>query len=145
MYCNTLLCGNTATHINTQTKEKKCASCKNKRIDRESPCWVSLEQQNEEIEVDEVPPQKPVNHYLCESFLLLGKEKFGVHQRDQIESYLFIFDNESEAQTVRAALNNAYKKGAASVLHDLNKFSVDSRRKNGILWGEGNTTQNTNF
>jgi hypothetical protein len=54
-------------------------------------------------------------------------------------------EKQEEAEIVTSALNKAFKNGANSVLLDLNSFSLDIRRKNGIIWGDGNTSQNSNY
>jgi hypothetical protein len=56
-----------------------------------------------------------------------------------------VLEKQEEAEIVTEALNKAFKNGANSVLHGLSAFSLDIRRKNGIVWGDGNTSQNSNY
>ena len=142
MRCNTLLCGNAATYVNIQTKEKKCASCKDKRVDRDSLYWFPLAEE-EESPYAEIPKAVPRNKYSVSKGGT--RNLWFVCRDDQKESYSYVCHTEEEAIKVCDALNKAYKLGANSVLHKLQKFSLDIRREHGILWGDADTTQNKNF
>lgn len=76
------------------------------------------------------PPVKIKQEYkVCESNL----GKYVVVDSD--ESLVSAYSDSSEAFLTCGMLNNAFKMGAASVLHKLNSFSVDIRRDAGIVWG----------
>lgn len=142
MRCNTLLCGNAAAYINTQTREKKCTSCKDKRVDRDSLYWFPLAEE-EESPYAEIPKAVVRNKYMV--YGSSAPNTWYVCRDDQTESYSYVCHTEEEAIKVCDALNKAYKLGVNSVLHKLQKFSLDIRRENGIVWGDSDTTQNKNF
>ena len=142
MRCNTLLCGNAASYVNTKTKEKKCATCKDKRVDHYSVCWFPLAGE-EESPYAEIPKAIVRNKYMV--YGSSAPNTWFVCRNDQAESYSYVCHTEEEAQKVCDALNKAYKLGANSVLHKLQTFSLDIRREHGILWGDSDTTQNKNF
>jgi hypothetical protein len=142
MRCKTPLCGHKAEFINTATKEYKCRFCRNRRFDRDSLSWSELKDENLFFDDDsplEIPKAKPVNNYYCTQILDTGK--WGIHTRDG-EYFVAVLEKQEEAEIVTEALNNAFKNGAESVLFSLNSFSVDIRRKNGIVWSDGNNSHN---
>ena len=49
----------------------------------------------------------------------------------------YVAETLADAGVACVALNNAFKYGASSVLHKIETFSLDMRRKHGILWGDG--------
>ncbi len=135
MRCNTLLCGAPAEYIHTHTKEKKCSRCKNKRGDRHSLVWESLEEDEESITI---PPFFPVDEYkIFES----NGGKYIVC--DHSEERRVVCGTREEATKIAQALNTAFKLGAESVLHNLSAFSLDQRRKFGIVWGEKSNSINS--
>jgi hypothetical protein len=128
MRCSTLLCGAPAEYIHRGTKEKKCSRCKNKRGDRHSLVWESLEEDEESIHI---PPFFPIDEYkIFES----NNGKYIVC--DNSEERRVVCGTREEAIKIAQALNTAFKLGAESVLHNLSGFSLDQRRKFGIVWGE---------
>jgi hypothetical protein len=128
MKCSTLLCGAPAEYIHRGTKEKKCSRCKNARGDRYSLEWESLEQDEETITI---PAFVPVDEYkIFES----NGGKYVVC--DNSEERRVVCGTREEATKMAQALNTAFKLGAESVLHNLSVFSLDQRRKFGIVWGE---------
>ena len=135
MRCSTLLCGAPAEYIHRATKEKKCSRCKNKRGDAFSLAWESLEEDEEHITI---PPFVPVDEYkIFES----NSGKYIVC--DNSEERRVVCGTREEAKQMAQALNTAFKLGAESVLHNLSNFSLDQRRKLGIVWGEKRNSINS--
>lgn len=135
MKCNTLLCGAPAEYIHRSTKEKKCERCKNKRVDRHSLAWESLEEDEETLHIPLYHPEKQYKIFESNSgkyIVCNGEEENGV-----------VLNTREEANAMVEALNNAFKLGAQSVLHSLSTFSLDQRRKHGIVWGEKNNSVNS--
>ena len=128
MRCSTLLCGAPAEYINRATKEKKCNRCKSKRVDGLSPTWQKIEEEEEKEIFTRNIPEKQYKIFETEGgkYIVCDKE----------EEHNIFASSESEAMLMASALNNAYKLGASSVLHSLYAFSIDKRRKLGIVWGE---------
>ena len=128
MRCSTLLCGAPAEYINRTTKEKKCNRCKSKRVDSLSLIWEKIAEDEEKEIFTRNIPEKQYKIFETEGgkYIVCDKE----------EENNFFASSESEAMLMASALNNAYKLGASSVLHSLCGFSVDQRRKLGIVWGE---------
>ena len=128
MRCSTLLCGAPAEYINRTTKEKKCNRCKSKRVDSLSLIWEKIAEEEEKETFTRNIPEKQYKIFETEGgkYIVCDKE----------EENNFFASSESEAMLMASALNNAYKLGASSVLHSLCGFSVDQRRKLGIVWGE---------
>jgi hypothetical protein len=128
MRCSTLLCGAPAEYIHRATKEKKCARCRNKRGDRHSLVWESLEEDEEHIHI---PPFVPSAEY---KIFETNGGKYIVC--NNLEEQHVCCSTREEAKEMAEALNTAFKLGAESVLHSLSTFSLDQRRKLGIVWGE---------
>ena len=128
MRCSTLLCGAPAEYINRVTKEKKCARCRNQRGDGWSLAWEKIAEEEEKETFTPYIAEKQYKIFEAErgKYIVCDKEE---------ENNIFA-SSESEAVLMANALNNAYKLGAASVLHSFCSFSVDQRRKLGIVWGE---------
>ena len=128
MRCSTLLCGAPAEYINRTTKEKKCNRCKSKRVDSLSLIWEKIAEEEEKETFTRNIPEKQYKIFETEGgkYIVCDKE----------EEHNIFASSESEAMLMASALNNAYKLGASSVLHSLCGFSVDQRRKLGIVWGE---------
>jgi hypothetical protein len=146
MQCKTPLCGRKAEFINVATKEHKCSFCRNKRLDKDSISWFPIrEDYGQEPEPDMLPitNAEPRNIYYIEKIGGANSETYGIAAEGKQE-YVIVLRDESLATTVCAALNKAYKKGVANVLHSLNTFSLDKRRENGIFWGDGNKNANSN-
>jgi hypothetical protein len=139
MRCNTLLCGKTADFTHTTTKENKCEACKNKRFDRESASWMRIQYPP----APSIVKSEPRNIYSIEKVRAFP-DLFGVVAEGK-EEYVLCLAGEELARNVCSALNKAYKKGAENVLHSLERFSVDKRRENGIVWGDGTSSANTNY
>ena len=100
-----------------------------KRVDRDSPLWAEIT----EPEGLQLPPAKRILPYhVCE----LTNNKYSVLLSED-DSVQYIGNSEEEACVVCRTLINAYKMGVADTLNKLNTFSVDMRRKHGILWGDG--------
>lgn len=147
MKCKTPLCSQKAEFVNVATKERKCAVCRNKSLDKDSIYWFQLRNDYaEEPEPDMLPITKaePRNIYSIEKIGGASSETYGIAAQGKQE-YVLVLRDEGVATTVCAALNKAYKKGVTEVLHALNTFSLDKRREHGILWGDGNTGQNRNY
>lgn len=127
MRCSTLLCGAPAEYINRTTKEKKCNRCKSKRVDSLSLIWEKIAEEEEKETFTRNIPEKQYKIFETEGgkYIVCDKE----------EEHNIFASSESEAMLMASALNNAYKLGASSVLHSLCGFSVDQRRKLGIVWG----------
>lgn len=129
MKCSTLLCGAAAKYSNTKTRENKCVICLSKRLDKNSLLWEEIP----EPEGLQLPPAKRIVPYrVCE----LSHGKYGV-QKIENETIQYVGNSEEDARTVFHALNNAFKYGASSVLHKMETFSLDMRRKHCIVWGDG--------
>jgi len=62
---------------------------------------------------------------------------------DNSEESRVVCDTREEAKQMAQALNTAFKLGAESVLHNLSAFSLDQRRKFGIVWGEKSNSINS--
>lgn len=142
MKCHSKLCANPASYVNTSTKVYKCAGCRVKSPDRYAFTWSELKDENLFFDEDsplEIPKAKPVNNYYCTQILDTGR--WGIHSRDG-EYFVAVLEEQEEAEIVTEALNKAFKNGAESVLFSLNSFSVDIRRKNGIVWSDGNNSHN---
>jgi hypothetical protein len=145
MKCHSKLCANPASYVNTSTKVYKCAGCRAKSPDSYAFTWFELKDEHKTLDEDsplEIPKAKARNNYYCTQMLDTGK--WGIHTRDG-EYFIVVLEKQEEAEIVTSALNKAFKNGANSVLLDLNSFSLDIRRKNGIIWGDGNTSQNSNY
>lgn len=133
--CNTLLCGKNAEYYNEKTKQFKCANCHLKVFDRSSLAWKRIEK--EESGFLQLPPPKHHKEFcVCES----NNGKYIV--TDFNGNVFFHADDSSSAGVFCVALNNAFKLGVESVLHNLGTFSLDQRRKHAIVWGE---TQNNEY
>ena len=153
MQCKTPLCGKRAEFVNVATKEYKCSVCRNKRLDRDSIYWFPMQEhayrtakslpQEEDGEMLPITNAEPRNIYYIEKIGGANSETYGIAAEGKQE-YVIVLRDESLATTVCAALNKAYKKGVANVLHSLNTFSLDKRRENGILWGDGDKNANSN-
>ena len=141
MRCNTFLCGNQAQFINLTTKEKKCERCKNKRLDCNSASWFELK----ELPKPENLSANLPNKYRVDKNFWRGETHWFVYHDQQGDAHAYSCSSESEAQAVCAALNKAYKLAVIETLLKLNSFSLDIRRQNGIVWGDGSTAQNANF
>ena len=128
MRCSTLLCGAPAEYINRTTKEKKCKHCRNKRGDGYSLAWEKIAEEEEKEIFTPYIPEKQYKIFETEGGKYIACDKEEEHN--------IFASSESEAMLMASALNNAYKLGASSVLHSLCGFSVDQRRKLGIVWGE---------
>jgi hypothetical protein len=129
MKCSTLLCGGSAKYENSKTKEKKCATCMQKRVDRDSPLWAEISKPEGLV----LPPAKRIVPYsVCE----LSNGKYGV-RKIETDVIAYVAETLADAGVACVALNNAFKYGASSVLHKMETFSLDMRRKHGILWGDG--------
>ena len=134
MRCSTLLCGAPAEYINRATKEKKCNRCKSKRVDGLSLAWQKIaEEEEKEIFTRNIPEKQ---------YKIFETEGGKYIVSDKEEEHNIFASSESEAMLMASALNNAYKLGAASVLHSFCTFSVDQRRKLGIVWDGGNRENN---
>ncbi len=135
--CNTFLCGKEAVYKNIRTREKKCASCRDKRGDRHSLAWVAVEENSDGFL--EIPPAKAP-----EPAYVVKRAVSGEHCVLFVEDEIVIYTScsEEEAKKVCGELNKAFKFGAESVLHKLNSFSLDQRRNFGIVWG--NNSMNVN-
>lgn len=100
-----------------------------KRVDRDSPLWEEIA----EPEGLQLPLAKRIVPYgVCE----LTNNKYGVQNLEH-DTIVFVADSTAEAGVVCVALNKAFKFGAESVLHKMETFSLDTRRKFGIVWGDG--------
>lgn len=131
--CQTLLCGKDASYFHKVSKEYKCSTCRNKRGDRESLAWQTLENQESEEGYLFLPKAKPLETYK------ISETNSGKYAVIDGEGEIVFFSAEtSDVKLVCAALNKAFKLGAESILHSLNTFSLDQRRKLGIFWGESN-------
>lgn len=133
--CQTLLCGKDASYFHKVSKEYKCSTCRNKRGDRESLAWQTLENQESEEGYLFLPKAKPLETYK------ISETNCGKYAVTDSEGEIAFFSPETEISDVKlvcAALNKAFKLGAESILHSLSTFSLDQRRKLGIFWGEGN-------
>ncbi len=62
---------------------------------------------------------------------------------DNSEERRVVCGTREEAKQMAQALNTAFKLGAESVLHNLSNFSLDQRRKLGIVWGEKRNSINS--
>lgn len=132
MKCSTLLCGAAAKYSNTKTRENKCTTCLSKRLDKNSLLW-------EEIPESDSLRLEPAKRFIPYSVCELSNGKYGV-RKIETDVIAHVAETLADAGVVCVALNNAFKYGASSVLHNLETFSLDQRRKNGIVWGEGNNT-----
>lgn len=131
--CQTLLCGKDASYFHKVSKEYKCSTCRNKRGDRESLAWQTLDNQESEEDYLFLPKAKPLETYK------ISETNCGKYAVTDSEGEIAFFSPEiSDVKLVCAALNKAFKLGAESILHSLSTFSLDQRRKLGIFWGEGN-------
>ena len=128
MKCSTLLCGAPAEYIHRGTKEKKCTRCRNKRGDGYSLAWESLEEDEESITIPAFIPNKEYKIFESNGGKLIVC--------DNSEERRVVCNTREEAKQMAQALNTAFKLGAESVLHNLCNFSLDQRRKFGIVWGE---------
>jgi hypothetical protein len=154
MQCKTPLCGKRAEFVNTATKEYKCSVCRDKRLDRDSIYWFPMQEhayrtakslpQEEDGEMLPITKAEPRNIYSVEKIGGASSETYGIVAQGKQE-YVIVLRDESLATSVCSALNKAYKKGAANVLHSLNAFSLDKRREHGILWGDGDKNANSNY
>jgi hypothetical protein len=134
MRCSTLLCGAPAEYTHRVTKEKKCARCRNQRGDGWSLAWEKIAEEEE---------KETFTPYIAEKQYKIFEVEGGKYiVSDKEEEHNIFASSESEAMLMASALNNAYKLGAASVLHSLCGFSVDQRRKLGIVWDGGNRENN---
>ena len=133
--CNTFLCGKEAVYKNIRTREKKCASCRDKRGDRHSLAWVAVEEEDDGFL--KLPPAKAVEPTFVwretnNSYIVFNEDRDVVYSSPSRE----------ETKKVCGELNKAFKFGAESVLHKLNSFSLDQRRNLSIVWG--NNSMNVN-
>ena len=145
MKCQSPLCAHPASYVNTSTKVYKCAKCRAKSPDRYSYTWLDIKDEYKTLDSDsplEIAKAKPVNNYYYVKLNDTGR--YGVHAKDG-EYFVVVLETEDQAEIVTEALNKAFKNGASSVLHELSSFSLDIRRKNGIIWGDGSTSQNSNY
>lgn len=136
--CQTMLCGAPAAYIHTVTKEKKCSRCRFKRGDAHSLAWQLIEDQEVEDGYLNLPLAKPENKYVV---LQSSNNKYVIMGED--DEVLFSLEEKETINKVAQALNNAYKLGVCSVLHGLNTFSLDQRRKHGIVWREKHNSINS--
>lgn len=133
--CNTLLCGKKAVYKHSRSGENKCASCRDKRGDRYSLAWIALEEDSDGfLEIPAAKVNLPYSVYETSHGHLVVTE-------DE-ESSVYFSKSAEEAKRVCGELNKAFKFGAATVLHNLNTFSLDQRRNFGIIWG--NNSMNVN-
>jgi hypothetical protein len=132
MKCSNLLCANKAEFVNTKTKQYKCKTCRNKGLDRDAITWFELREGFNDDEPLGIP--KPIVKNKYSVVKNKNSESWSVYCDDE-GTFLSLFSSAEEAQKSCDSLNKAYRKGVADVLSDLQSFSIDVRRKNGISWG----------
>ena len=136
MRCSTLLCGAPAEYTHRVTKEIKCDRCINHRVDGWSRACEKIAEQEEKETFTPYIAEKQYKIFEVEG------GKYIVCDKEEEHTLLRLDSSESEAMLMASALNNAYKLGASSVLHSFCTFSVDQRRKLGIVWDGGNRENN---
>lgn len=129
MKCSNLLCTNKAEFVNTKTKQHKCKTCRNKGLDRDAITWFELREDFSDDEPLSIPKPVVKNKY---SIVFSGGKWF-VYCNDEA-SFSLSSESQKQAQDFCDSMNEAYRKGVEDALIELKYFSINIRRKHGIIW-----------
>lgn len=126
MKCDNILCGYEAEFLNVKTNQRKCKNCLEKHIDKNSPIWVKMEDDDQTLEFSKLEVK---NKY---SIVFSGGKWF-VYCNDEA-SFSLSSESQKQAQDFCDSMNESYRKGLEDALIELKYFSINIRRKHGIIW-----------